>query len=351
MRFDCEVFSLKHYSNSRRSLISIYDGSKTTATIISENCRSLLECRFNQLLMLHFFKKIASPFTKLKSSLGKKLKSLFTKPMDETSLRELEQILYEADLGSALVQFLLEKVRTESTHASSPEERLNLIRQALLSLFPEPIPPTSSTPRKPHVILFIGVNGSGKTTSLAKMGSILRKKGKSVLIAAGDTFRAAAVQQLGIWAERIGAEFIQGAPKGDSSSVAYDAIAAGLARGTDVILIDTAGRLQNKTHLMQELEKLRRVCEKKLGHAPQETLLILDATVGQNALDQARVFHQFTPITGIILTKLDGSAKGGIGAVIQKEMQIPIQWVGLGEGEEDLVPFDPSQYIDALLKV
>jgi fused signal recognition particle receptor len=297
--------------------------------------------------MLQFFKKILSPFSRIKSSLGKKLKSLFSRPIDEKLLSEMEELLYEADLGSSLTINLIETVRQKATQKTSAEEVLQILKQELLHLFPLKLPMKKEG--RPHVILFVGVNGSGKTTSLAKIGALFRSQGKSVLIAAGDTFRAAATEQLQIWAQKIGAEFVSGATSADSASVAHDAIQAAIARSIDVVLIDTAGRLQNKTDLMKELEKIRKVCQKKIGDAPHETFLVLDATVGQNAIDQAKVFHQFTPITGIILTKLDGSAKGGIAAALQKEIQIPIEWVGLGETEEDLVPFDAVKYVDALL--
>jgi fused signal recognition particle receptor len=297
--------------------------------------------------MLDFFKKLISPIARMKSSLGKRLKALFSKPVDESLLSEMERLLYEADLGSSLTLSLIETVRQKTNRNSTSDEVFALIRKELLSLFSPKPPPIKQG--HPHVIFFVGVNGSGKTTSLAKIGARFRSQGKTVLIGAADTFRAAAAQQLQIWANRIGASLVQGAPSADSAAVAFDALSAAIARSIDVVLIDTAGRLQNKTDLMKELEKMRRVCQKKIGDAPHETLLVLDATVGQNALDQALIFHEFTPLTGIILTKLDGSAKGGIAAAIQKEAHIPIQWVGLGEQEDDLVPFDPTQYVDALL--
>ncbi|MBM3184589.1 MAG: signal recognition particle-docking protein FtsY, partial [Chlamydiae bacterium] len=177
-----------------------------------------------------------------------------------------------------------------------------------------------------------------------------QKQGKSVLIAAADTFRAAAVEQLETWAKKMGVPLIKSQLNGDPSAIAFDAIASAKAKSIDIVLIDTAGRLQNKEDLMQELAKVRRVCQKQISTSPHETLLILDATMGQNALDAARTFHQFTPITGIVLTKLDGSAKGGIAIAIQKELSLPIQWVGLGEKEDDLAPFDPKSYIDALFE-
>jgi fused signal recognition particle receptor len=222
------------------------------------------------------------------------------------------------------------------------------VKEELMNVFPKIIDAKIST-ASPHVILIVGVNGSGKTTSIAKLAHYYRAEGKSVLIAAGDTFRAAAIEQLETWGQRVGVPVIKSKPNGDPSAVAFDAIASAKAKSIDIVLIDTAGRLQTKTDLMQELAKVRRVCQKQIPDAPHETLLILDATVGQNALDAARVFHQFTPITGIVLTKLDGSAKGGIAVAIQKELKIPIRWIGLGEKESDLAFFDVEHYINALL--
>jgi fused signal recognition particle receptor len=298
--------------------------------------------------MFGFLKKALSPFVKVSSALGQKIGSLFSGPLDETAYEELERVLYEADLGAELASELTEAARSVARKKGtlSSDQVVALVRERLLALFPPPPIPVLHTP---HVILLVGVNGSGKTTTLAKLAQLYRSQGKKVLIAAGDTFRAAAIEQLTIWAQRIGAEIVTSQPNGDPAAVAFDAVQAALARKVDVVLIDTAGRLHNKTDLMRELEKMRRVIQKLLPEAPHETLLVLDATIGQNALDQAKTFHQFTPITGIALTKLDGTAKGGIAAALQKQLKIPIIWAGLGEGAEDLVPFDPVRYVDALL--
>lgn len=282
----------------------------------------------------------------MKSALGQKIRSLFSREIDESSYAHLEELLYEADLGPAAAAELVDKLRSHLRKNNDPETILPFLKSELQKAF-LPIPPQAL--HSPHVILMIGVNGSGKTTSLAKLASHYRKLGKKVLIAAGDTFRAAAVEQLETWAKRVGVDLVKSQSHSDPSAVAFDALSAAKARNADIVLIDTAGRLQNKTDLMQELSKLRRICQKQIPGAPHETLLVLDATVGQNALDQARSFHQFAPISGIILTKLDGSAKGGIAIPIQKELKIPILWVGLGEGEEDLSPFDSNAYLDALL--
>jgi fused signal recognition particle receptor len=302
--------------------------------------------------MFNFFRKLAAPFSKMKSLLGQKIKELFARGVQEDSFDELERIFYEADLGASVSADLVEKIRqfSRKNQQLNSEEILAFVRKELLILFASPtpsIPPHSAT--APHVILIVGVNGSGKTTSVAKLASHYRSEGKKVLIAAGDTFRAAAIEQLETWANRINVDLVKAQPKSDPSSVAFDAIQAAKSRKTDVVLIDTAGRLQTKTDLMHELAKVRKVCQKQIAEAPHETLLVLDATVGQNALDQARTFHQFTPITGIVLTKLDGTAKGGIILAIKQQLNIPILWIGTGEGANDLAPFNAEDFVTALL--
>jgi fused signal recognition particle receptor len=297
--------------------------------------------------MFNFLKKITSPFSKIKSALSQKMRALFSRAPDESAFENLEQIFYEADLGPAVAADLVEKVRIfyRKHPQTDTEQVIRFVKQELLKSFSSHA--NGLTPA-PHVILVVGVNGSGKTTSLAKLAAYYQKVGKKVLIAAGDTFRAAAVEQLETWAKKIGVDLIKSQPKSDPSGVAFDALAAAKARGIDIVLIDTAGRLQTKSDLMEELAKMRRVCQKQISDAPHETLLVVDATIGQNALDQAQIFHKFTPLTGIILTKLDGSAKGGIAVAIQKNLNLPIRWIGTGEGSDDLAPFDPQEYVDAL---
>lgn len=302
--------------------------------------------------MFNFLKKIASPFSKIKSAiksaLGPKIRALFSRSPDETAFENLEQLFYEADLGPATAADLVDKVRVfyRKHPDADTEQAVRFVKQELLKFLGE----SETPPLKPapHVILIVGVNGSGKTTSLAKLASYYQKSGKKVLIAAGDTFRAAAVEQLETWAKKVGVDLIKSQPKSDPAGVAFDALAAAKARGIDVVLIDTAGRLQTKSDLMEELAKVRRVCQKQIPDAPHETLLVVDATIGQNALDQAQIFHKFTPLTGVILSKLDGSAKGGIAVAIQKNLSLPIRWIGTGEGAEDLAPFDPKEYVEAL---
>jgi fused signal recognition particle receptor len=303
--------------------------------------------------MLSFFKnrlqKIKDALSKTRSALGFRLKALSGRPWDEETFEELEQILYEADLGGACAQDLINHLKSQLRLKSAHDlpAIISLLKErasTILSQCPQQTPIT----RSPHIILIVGVNGSGKTTSIAKLAHNFSKQGKKVLVAAGDTFRAGAIDQLSHWAEKLDVDIIKSKPGGDPSGVAFDALSAAQSRGLDIVIIDTAGRLQNKTDLMHELEKVRRVCQKHTLESPHETLLVLDATTGQNAVDQAEVFHKFTPLTGIILTKLDGSAKGGVILSIYKKLGIPVKWIGVGEGAEDLLPFDVNDYVNAL---
>lgn len=298
------------------------------------------------------FQKVKKALSKTRLQLSYRIKSLFGQPWEEETFERLEEILYEADLGTACAGYFVKEVRQfllKNPKASS-EQILEFLQKKALELLQTPPTslPKAPAPGEPLVILIVGVNGSGKTTSLAKLGKRFAEEDKKVLIAAGDTFRAAAIEQLDTWAERLSLDIVKAKPGSDPSAVAFDALTAAKARGADVVLIDTAGRLQNKTDLMQELEKIKRVCHKVIPGAPHEIFLVLDATVGQNAIDQAKTFHQFTPLTGIILTKLDGSAKGGIVLSIYKDLHIPIRWIGVGESADDLMPFDPQNYVDAL---
>lgn len=299
--------------------------------------------------MFSFFSKIKKALAKTRDALSGRISSLFKKPWDEATFEELERILYEADLGSECAIDLVDE--TKSYLKSNREAKIGDI---LAFLKEKSLEMLGSTPKvqpkegHPQVILVVGVNGSGKTTSIAKLAKQQQKEGKTVLLAAGDTFRAAAIEQLATWASRLGCDIIKSTPGGDPAAVAYDAVEAAKARGVDTVIIDTAGRLQNKTDLMKELEKVHRVIKKVIPEAPHETYLVLDATTGQNAVDQAEVFHSFTPLTGIILAKLDGSAKGGIILSIYKKFGIPVRWVGIGEKIDDLEPFDAKEYAEAL---
>jgi fused signal recognition particle receptor len=298
------------------------------------------------------FQKVKNALSKTRSLLSQRISALFGKPWNDATFDELEQILFESDLGSEcaieFVDYLRSALRTKPHQEISAI--LDLLQQHALEIFQElpQIPTKTPSPGNPLVILIVGVNGSGKTTSIAKLANHFSQSGKKVMLAAGDTFRAAAIDQLSLWAERLGIEIVKSQPGGDPSAVAFDALSAAKARGIDIVLIDTAGRLQNKTDLMHELEKVKRVCAKVVPDAPHETLLVLDATTGQNALDQTQAFHQFTPLTGLILAKLDGSAKGGIVLSIYKRFKIPIRWIGTGERADDLEPFVPEEYVKAL---
>ena len=265
---------------------------------------------------------------------------------------DLEETLLRADIGVRLVDSLLEplKARVKAGELTSPDAVINALRAemtAALSTNDRSL--RLDADKKPNVWLFVGVNGVGKTTTIGKVGTAQTKAGKTVLMAAGDTFRAAAAEQLQTWAERCGAQFVRGSEGGDPASVIFDGIQAGVARGIDLVLGDTAGRLQNKSNLMEELKKVRRVAEKVEGTV-NEVLLVIDATTGQNGLSQAREFAEATDVTGVVLTKLDGSAKGGIVFAIETELGIPVKLVGLGETAADLVPFDPSEYVSALFE-
>jgi fused signal recognition particle receptor len=301
------------------------------------------------------YEKIKSALSKTRSALSQRIKALFGKPWNDETFDELEQILFEADLGtkcaSSFVEHLRSRLRTSPTN--DIQEILKIFHDHTLSILNKASQRESKlpSPGEPYVYLIVGVNGSGKTTSIAKLAKRMKNEGKTVLLAAGDTFRAAAIEQLSTWADRLGIEIVKSKPGSDPSAVAFDALTAAKARGADVVFIDTAGRLQNKTDLMNELEKIRRVCGKVIPSAPHETLLVLDATTGQNAIDQARVFNEVTPLNGIILAKLDGSAKGGIVLSIYQEFGIPVSWVGTGEKADDLEPFDPATYADSLFTI
>lgn len=300
------------------------------------------------------YENVKHALVKTGSLLGNKLRNLFKGGINEDTFDQLEQLLYEADLGVQYAQELTAKVRErlkhnpELTSNDLIEELRKDILQSLRPLSPEvhDIPP----PPVPLIILVVGVNGNGKTTSVAKLARRYQAEGKKVIVAAADTFRAAAIEQLELWAQRLGIDIVKGHPKSDPAAVAFDAVSAGKARGADIVIIDTAGRLHTKVPLMQELEKIRRSCRKTSSEAPHETLLVLDATTGQNAIDQAKTFHQFTPITGLILTKLDGTAKGGIVLAIQRKLGLPVKFIGVGEGVDDLQPFDPQSFVNALFE-
>jgi len=282
-----------------------------------------------------------------------RIAALLERPsLDPQLFEELEELLIAADVGVATTQRLLSRVREV---ARTPAEAREALKAELLALLPqggggllwgEGAP--SERPR-PAVILMVGVNGTGKTTSIAKLAHGFRAQGQKVLLAAADTFRAAAIEQLKLWGERVGAPVVAHQPGADPGAVVFDALAAARARGVDVLIIDTAGRLHTKFNLMEELKKVRRVIQRQDPTAPHETLLVLDATTGQNGLLQARAFTEAVGVTGIFLAKLDGTAKGGIVFAIGAELGVPVRFVGTGEGLEDIAPFDPQEFVAALL--
>jgi fused signal recognition particle receptor len=267
---------------------------------------------------------------------------------DET-WEDLEEALLRADVGVGVTTDLLDGLRNEvkSKEITDPDDLLAALRAEMQSRLAGADRSLHFEPGSPNVWLFVGVNGVGKTTSIGKVASQQRAAGRTVLVAAGDTFRAAAAEQLETWAERAGAELVRGSEGGDPSAVVFDAIEAASARGIDLVIADTAGRLHTKTNLMEELRKVRRVADRGTGRVT-EVLLVIDATTGQNGLAQARQFGEATQVTGVVLTKLDGSAKGGIVFAVETELGIPVKLVGIGESIEDLVPFDPVEFVDAL---
>ncbi len=296
------------------------------------------------------YNKFKNVFTNTGSFLGNKIRALFSGKINEESLEELEKAFYEADLGVQTAAELTQKVKDLYSRNSSLTSEMLLIeiKREILSFFKTHTSLEVST--APHVIMVVGVNGNGKTTSVAKLAKRYKTENVKVLVAAADTFRAAAIEQLAQWADRYEIEIVKGAPNSDPAAVAFDAVSAGKARNADIVIIDTAGRLHTKLPLMQELEKIKRSCRRFIPEAPHETLLVLDATTGQNAIEQAKIFNRFTPITGLILTKLDGSAKGGVIVNIERQLGIPVKYIGVGEGIDDLIPFDPEAYVDALFE-
>ncbi len=274
--------------------------------------------------------------------------------VDQGSLEMLEQTLLEADFGVPVTMRLVDAVRAQAARGTvkSQADFLAALQSGIESALRAGKSDATLTfaAAKPTVILVLGVNGAGKTTFIGKLASRLRAEGRSVLLGAGDTFRAGATDQLRLWAERTGAEFVGGTPGGDPAAVAWQAIDAGVARGTDVIIIDTAGRLHTSGALMEELKKVQRVVEKRLPGAPHESLLVLDGTVGQNAVQQATIFAAAIPVTGLVVTKLDGTAKGGVVLAVHEAIDVPVKFVGVGEQAADLVLFDAAQFTRELLE-
>ena len=299
-----------------------------------------------------FFDKIFSGLTKTRSKLAE-LEELFQDyaPDSEDFYYDLEELLVVSDVGAPTAEKVvkaMKKLTWERRFRKGDEARAGLVE--ILSKLLKVGDPELKLTTRPSVILMVGVNGVGKTTTIGKLAHQLRNEGKSVLLCAGDTFRAAAAEQLAIWAERSGAEIVRHEEGSDPAAVVYDGLCAAKARDSDVVIIDTAGRLHNKQNLMNELNKIRRIIDRELPEADVETLMVLDATTGQNGLIQAKQFLETSGLTGIVLTKLDGTAKGGIVFAIASELGLPVKYVGVGEGMDDLIPFDPTTFVEALFK-
>jgi fused signal recognition particle receptor len=297
--------------------------------------------------------------SRLKTGLQKTRKSLLSgigkvlsgrSGSGEKMVEQLEEFLLSADVGVSTAEKLAGKLReyVSKHRGQADSELLSFMRKEILDVMTKP-QPESQSKETPHVVLVIGVNGSGKTTTVGKLAKLYADRGERVLIACSDTFRAAAGEQLEIWAKRAGVDIVRQKSGADAASVAYDGAEAGIARGATVVLVDTAGRLHTKVNLMEELKKIRKVLSKKIEGSPQEVLLVLDASTGQNALVQAREFGLSLGVTGIVLTKLDGTAKGGVVVAIANELEIPVKFLGIGESLDDIVEFDPAEFAEALL--
>jgi len=275
----------------------------------------------------------------------------FSKEIDRHTLDDLEATLIGADLGTTTTHEVLSKLRerADRKQIKDVDELKRLLKDELLSILAtsndRPVQKVDATP---EVILVVGVNGTGKTTTIGKLAQVFRSQGKNVLLCAADTFRAAAIEQLEVWGQRTGTEVIKTRAGGDPAAVLFDALQAATARQTDYVVVDTAGRLHTKANLMSELEKMRRTAQRIVPGAPHETLLVMDATTGQNGLQQARQFTEAAGVTGIVLTKLDGTAKGGVVVAISRELGLPVRYVGVGEKAGDLLPFDPKEFVDSL---
>jgi fused signal recognition particle receptor len=299
-----------------------------------------------------FLDRMKEAVTRTRENLTERIEEVvsFGKEINRDTLDDLEATLLGADLGMTTTQEVLEKLREKADRKQigNVDELKRLLKDEILAI----LTATDSRPVTrvdgPEVILVVGVNGTGKTTTIGKLAQVLRSDGKTVLLCAADTFRAAAIEQLEVWGQRTGTEVIRTKAGGDPSAVLYDALQAASARHTDYVIVDTAGRLHTKTNLMAELEKMRRTAQRIIPGSPHETLLVMDATTGQNGLQQARQFTQAAGVTGIVLTKLDGTAKGGVVVAISRELGLPVRYVGVGEKAGDLLPFNPRDFVDSL---
>jgi fused signal recognition particle receptor len=296
-------------------------------------------------------------FARLKSGLSKTRKILTTdiddlflgkKLVDDDMIEDLEELLITADMGVQTTMDIMEKIAGKRSRITGARELKKVLKEEILAYFEAPPKPMTEAAATPHVVMVVGVNGVGKTTTIGKLAARESGSGKKVLIAAADTFRAAAIEQIAIWAQRAGADIVRHKDNADPAAVAFDGMDAAISRGADIVFVDTAGRLHTKVNLMEEIKKIQRTLAKRLPGAPHEVLLVLDATTGQNALSQAKMFNEALGVTGIALTKLDGTAKGGIVVSICSSLNIPLKYIGVGESVEDLQPFDPRQFVEAL---
>jgi fused signal recognition particle receptor len=291
--------------------------------------------------------------SRTRDSLQERMDDLLTltRPVDETALEELENTLIASDVGVATAQEIIASLRQQSSRQQIQDgaELRRLLKAEMLRILESVPRPQRNSGTRPHVVLMVGVNGAGKTTTTGKLAAWYCEQNQSVLLCAGDTFRAAAIEQLEVWSERAGVEMIRTRQGGDPSAALFDSLKSAQARNTDVLIVDTAGRLHTKANLMAELDKIRRTAQRFLPDAPHETLLVMDATTGQNGLQQARLFTDSAAVSGIVLTKLDGTAKGGVVIAIARELGLPVCYVGIGEKMGDLIPFDASAFVESLL--
>jgi len=300
------------------------------------------------------FSAIRNGLKKTRDALAGKIESIFEgRPvLDEDTLDELEAVLIQADLGVAATASIIDSVRSRAARGERLDAKgaMDLIEQELIAALGSEAIPLARADAPPAVIMVVGVNGTGKTTSIGKIAAMLVSKEKRVILAAADTFRAAAIDQLEVWGRRTGCAVVRHQEAADPAAVAFDAYQAARARGVDYLIVDTAGRLHTKSNLMEELKKIKRVIARECPLAPHEVLLVVDATTGQNAIAQARVFNEAVGVTGIVLTKLDGTARGGIVVAITQELGIPVKFVGVGESVDDLKPFDPEEFVRGILR-
>jgi len=299
------------------------------------------------------FDRMKQAVSRTRESLSERIEDIvsFNKEIDSATLDELEATLIAADLGTATTHQVLENLREKADRKQIADvaELKRLLKAELLAILDSAVKPASAV-EPPEVMLVVGVNGTGKTTTIGKLAALLRSQGKGVLLCAADTFRAAAIDQLEVWGQRTGTEIIKTKPGGDPSAVLFDALQAAKSRGSDYVIVDTAGRLHTKSNLMAELEKMKRTSQRIVPGAPHEVLLVMDATTGQNGLQQARQFTASAGVTGIVLTKLDGTAKGGVVVAICRELGLPVRYVGVGEKATDLLPFNPQDFVDSLFE-